>query len=136
MEVGRGGELIVEAAGVPTFKEERILDTVKENPDMVTARAGLDRLCLAYDAGVLAMTVDALDSIEARNSLERMLAAQLAALHMLTMKNAATAASFVAKAADPVSYTHLDVYKRQATTSALLQVPVLGDVVSNPACVA
>jgi hypothetical protein len=69
LEVGRGGELIVEIAEVPTFKEERIRDTVKENPDMITARASQDRLGMAYQAGVLAMTVDALDSIEARNSL-------------------------------------------------------------------
>lgn len=100
LEVGRGGELIVETAEVLTFKEERLRDTVKENPDMLTARAGLDRLGLASDAGVLAMTVDAVDTIEASNSLERMLVGQLAALHALAMKNAATASNFADKAAD------------------------------------
>jgi hypothetical protein len=101
LEVGRGGELIVETVGPTTFREEYLRDTVKESPDMLGARASLDRLGLAADAGVLAMTVDAADTMEARNSLERMLAGQMAALHALAMKNAATAADFAAKAADP-----------------------------------
>jgi hypothetical protein len=101
LEVGRGGELIVETDEVLTFREQRLRDTVKESPDMITAQAGMDRIGLAFDAGVLTMAVDAVDSIQARNSLERMLSGQLAALHMLAMKNAATAASFATKAADP-----------------------------------
>ena len=49
-----------------------------------------------------------------------MLAAQLAALHMLTMKNAATAASSVAKAADPhgnVSMQQCQIANVEATRS-------------------
>lgn len=101
LEVGRGRELIVETARPPTIREGRLRDTVRDDPDMIAARASMARVALADDAGVLAMTVDAADTMEAANSLERMFAAQLAALHSLTMKNAATAASFAAKAADP-----------------------------------
>ena len=107
LEVGRGGELVVETAEPRTFKEDRLLDTVRDSPDMLAARASQDRLGLAFDAGVLALTVDTADTIEAGNSLERMLAGQLAALHMLAMKNAATAASFAMKAGDQHSATPL-----------------------------
>lgn len=101
LEVGRGCELIVETKATPTFAEELCRDTVRDNPDMITARASESRLQLASAAEVLAMTVDLTDTIQARNSLERMLCGQLAALHSLVMKNTATAASFAMKAADP-----------------------------------
>ena len=100
LSVGRGGELIVETAEVLTSKEQRLRDTVKSNPDMLAARASTDRLELAAEAGVLSVAVDAADTIQAANSLEKMLAAQLATLHMLAMKNAVTARTFAEKAAD------------------------------------
>jgi hypothetical protein len=101
LSVGRGGELIVETADAPTFTAELLRDTVKDSPDMITARASMARVELAMGADILAMAVDTADTIRASNSLEKMLAGQLTALHMLAMKNAATAGSFATKAADP-----------------------------------
>jgi hypothetical protein len=100
LAVGRGGELIIETTEAQNPNKELLLDTVKDSLDMVAANASLHRLELAGGADVLAMTVDVADTIRAETSLERMLAGQLAALHMLAMKNAATASSFVNKAAD------------------------------------
>ena len=107
LEVGRGGELIIETAEVLTFKKQRLRDTVKDSLDMLTARASESRLELALEAGVLSMAADAVDTINSENSLERMLATQLAALHMLAMKNAATAASFAATAANQHGGIHM-----------------------------
>src|SRR3954463_16662385 len=87
------GEMIVHGAGgelVPTDSgkgatEWRALDTV-ENPNYVTADASRGRLDLAQQAGALEEALDAADTIEARDSLERMLAHQLATAHVSAMK--------------------------------------------------
>jgi hypothetical protein len=77
-EVGMGGEL------VPTTQDE-LLDTVT-NPDYVTVDASRDRLNLADLAGVLELALDTSDTIGAKNSLEKMLAHQMAVLHRSIMK--------------------------------------------------
>ena len=100
LQVGRGGELIVEAAAVLTFKEQQLRDAVTSHPDMITASARTNRLELAMEAGVLSMAVDAVDTVQPANSLEKMLAAQLATLHMLAMKNAVTARTVADRAVD------------------------------------
>lgn len=100
LQVGRGGELIVEAAAVLTFKEQQLRDAVTSHPDMITASASTNRLELAMEAGVLSMAVDAVDTVQPANSLEKMLAAQLATLHMLAMKNAVTARTVADRAVD------------------------------------
>jgi hypothetical protein len=90
------GEMIVHGAGgelVPTDSgkgaaEWRLLDTV-DNPNYVTADASRGRLDLAQQAGALEEALDAADTIEARDSLERMLAHQLATLHVSAMKMSA-----------------------------------------------
>jgi hypothetical protein len=61
-EIGTGGEL------VPA--EPDLRDTVK-NPDYVTVDASRDRLALASGAGVLEMALDASDTIDSKNSLEK-----------------------------------------------------------------
>ena len=76
-EIGTGGEL------VPTEPELR--DTVK-NPDYVTVDASRDRLALASGAGVLEMALDASDTIDSKNSLEKMLVHQMAVLHRQIMR--------------------------------------------------
>lgn len=76
-EVAIGGEL------VPT--EARLRDTVT-NPDYVTLDASRDRLHLASQAGVLELALDVSDTIDAANSLEKMLAHQMAAVHRALMK--------------------------------------------------
>ncbi len=92
--------MIVEAAAVLTFKEQQLRDAVTSHPDMITASARTNRLELAMEAGVLSMAVDAVDTVQPANSLEKMLAAQLATLHMLAMKNAVTARTVADRAVD------------------------------------
>jgi hypothetical protein len=59
------------------------------DPSYITADASKSRLDLAFDAGVLETGLDAAETIEARNSLEKMMAHQMAAMHSSTMKLAA-----------------------------------------------
>jgi hypothetical protein len=81
---GNGGEMVLlkpeEVSDVPRF-----VDTVRESPDVLTARASRTRLELASKAGVLDLGVDLAQTIKARNSFEKMIAHQLAALHCLAM---------------------------------------------------
>ena len=61
------------------------IDTV-ERPDAVTAAASMDRLKLTDDGiGCVALAVDTAETIQAQNSIEKMLAHQLAAAHKLAM---------------------------------------------------
>ena len=55
-------------------------------PDFVAADASQARLELAKDAGALVGALDAADTIEARDSLERMHAHQMAAVHACAMR--------------------------------------------------
>lgn len=83
---GAGGELVP----MERYAEDAcpiVIDTL-EKPDYVAADASRERLDLLDQAGVLTSALDTADSIEARDSLERMLAHQLATLHASTMKMA------------------------------------------------
>jgi hypothetical protein len=57
-----------------------------ERPDLIAVEASRDRLELANKAGALEMGLDLADTIGAQNSLEKMLAHQLAAVHSSAMK--------------------------------------------------
>ncbi len=81
---GVGGEL-VPTDSCTGAAEWRLLNTV-ENPSYVTADASRARLDLAQEAGALEEALDAADTIQARDSLERMLAHQLATAHVSAMK--------------------------------------------------
>jgi hypothetical protein len=78
-----GGEL------VPAETDHRhggsMRNTVAD-PSYITADASKSRLDLAFDAGVLETGLDAAETIEARNSLEKMMAHQMAAQHSSIMK--------------------------------------------------
>lgn len=95
---GIGGEL------TPSDEENTpaVYDTLKTSPDMLNATASRERLSLAAAAGALVLGTDLAETLQARNSLERMQAHQLAAVHLLMMK-------FSEKAA-----THLDLHTLQA----------------------
>ncbi|MGH1587821.1 hypothetical protein ACRBEV_05050 [Methylobacterium phyllosphaerae] len=82
-----GGELMP-AEDFATGTLPAILDTLA-NPDFVAADASRDRLDLAKNAGALELALDTADTIQAADGLERMLAHQLAATHVATMKTAA-----------------------------------------------
>lgn len=90
---GNGGEAVVEDRKGPT-EQNWIRDTLKERPDMLNAEASGARLELAVAAGSLAMAVDAVESIQAANSLERMLVHQMATAHKVAMQMAAKASDF------------------------------------------
>ena len=57
-----------------------------EHPDILAAEASEARMQLAADAGVLEMAADAAETIQPKNSLERMLAHELAGAHCGAMK--------------------------------------------------
>jgi hypothetical protein len=82
--VGVGGELVPTDCGEGA-REWRLLNTL-DNPTYVTADASRSRLDLAQQAGSLEGALDAAETIEARDSLERMLAHQLATAHTAAMK--------------------------------------------------
>src|SRR5262245_10866832 len=84
-EIGAGGELIDienrwDALGV--------VDTVAD-PDYVTASASRERRELAGAAGSLDLALDAADTIQGQDSLEKMLVHQMAVLHRGMMRAAA-----------------------------------------------
>jgi hypothetical protein len=85
---GRGGEMVLETE---TNRRDKpwLIDTVKDRPDMLAADASVARLDLAAAANTLTMAVDVAETIQAANSLERMLAHQMATAHHLAMTLAA-----------------------------------------------
>jgi len=87
IEVGAAGEMV--PTGERAIDRPDLIDTVRSKPDMVTARASLARLDLVAQTGALNLAVDTAEAIKARNSLEKMLAHQIAAAHGLAMKFAA-----------------------------------------------
>src|ERR1044072_5205243 len=85
-ESGAGGELIdrenrLNALGVG------VVDPVAD-PDYVTASASRERLELANEAGSLDLGLDVADSIQAQDSLEKMLVHEMAVLHRGMMRAA------------------------------------------------
>src|SRR5215831_15269991 len=83
-EIGAGRELIdVENR----WDVPGVVDTVAD-PDYVTASASRERLELANEAGSLDLALDVADSIQAQDSLEKMLVHQMAVLHRGMMKAA------------------------------------------------
>lgn len=87
-DVGAGGELVPASMLAENPRALQFRDTVR-NPDYVSVDASRDRLELAHAAGALESGLDLADSIQAENSLEKMLAHQLAAVHRCSMKMAA-----------------------------------------------
>ena len=81
-EVGIGSELI-------PFGQEgnaRVLRNTIDSPTYVTAGASRARIELASQTGSLELGLDLADTIQAGNSLEKMLAHQLAAAHASSMR--------------------------------------------------
>ena len=78
-----GGELIPD--GEQLAEGANFIDTVK-HPHAVTAEASLERLKLS-DEGIAcaALALDTAESIQAANSVEKMIAHQMAAAHKLAM---------------------------------------------------
>jgi hypothetical protein len=87
-EVGAGGELVPASVCGENSRALEFRDTV-QRPDYVTVDASRDRLELANAAGALEMGLDVAETIGAENSLEKMLAHQLAVAHRSTMEMSA-----------------------------------------------
>jgi hypothetical protein len=116
--VGAGGELI--PAGDQIARGANFIDTVG-HPDAVAAEASMDRLKLADDGiQCVAMAVDAAETIQARNSIEKMLAHQLAAAHKLAMTFAGKARQLVEDEGGPYQQDGIYVVEaaRVANSSA------------------
>jgi hypothetical protein len=108
-EVGAAGEMV--PTSETAMERPDLVDTVRSQPDMLTARASLVRLELAADGGVLDLAVDTAETIRARNSLEKMLAHEIAAAHGLAMKFAAKSSHFLG------NVTSWDTAARQQVSS-------------------
>lgn len=72
---------------VPLAKEKCLHDTLAI-PDLAAVEASLDRSRLLLQSGtdVVAMALDAANAMQAENSLEKMLAHQMAAAHKIAME--------------------------------------------------
>jgi hypothetical protein len=81
-QVGAGGELTITKE--QAIEAPKLINTV-DKPDNITAEASRDRLRLTVDADCTGMALDAAETIQAKNSLEKMLAHQLAIAHKLAM---------------------------------------------------
>jgi hypothetical protein len=86
--VGTGGELV--PIGQDAIDLPGLVDTVR-NPDHTTLVASRERIQLADDAHCYDLAFDAAETIQARNSIEKMLAHQMAATHRHAMKMLAEA---------------------------------------------
>ena len=87
MAVAGGGELL--PAVLDDADMDSALGAIKntvDEPNYITADASRDRIQLAFDAGALESGLDLSESIGAANSLEKMMARQLAATHRASMK--------------------------------------------------
>jgi hypothetical protein len=118
--VGNGGELVVPTnealASIPG-----VISTVQESPDMLTATASRQRLELTGNS--LPMAVDAAESIRPKNSLEKMLAHEMAGAHRLAMLFAEQSASLLERARPqhafgPISQQHSVEAARMANAAA------------------
>ena len=81
VQIGRGGELGTGAAMMTPY-----VDTVRAHPDWLAHDASRERMDLADKANALTMGLDAAETIQASNSLEKMLAHQMAAAHTMAME--------------------------------------------------
>jgi hypothetical protein len=93
-EVGPGGELTPAKGEVSSGKDSELggRDTLKE-PSQINQEASIKRLDYLADAGIYETALDVAESIEPRNSQERMLAHQMALAHDQAFKLSSMAMS-------------------------------------------
>ena len=85
-QVGAGGELVPASILGQNRFCPLLRDTVS-SPDYVSVDASRDRLELAQEAGALETGLDLADTVAAQNSLEKMLAHQMAPLTPKTRRS-------------------------------------------------
>jgi hypothetical protein len=84
-ELVRGAGEVVRSVSGDSDLQPWMVDTLA-NPNMIGVNASEQRLEIAAEAGVLEAAVDAAESVQAANSLERMLCHQMAGAHQAGMK--------------------------------------------------
>lgn len=86
-EIGPGGEVLPAYEEIKDNDEMRMIgrDTLKQ-PSQINQEASISRIDLIAEAGVYESAIDASESINARNSLEKMLAHQMALAHEMSFK--------------------------------------------------
>jgi hypothetical protein len=119
-QVGTGGELTITKE--QAIETPNLVNTV-DKPDNITAEASRDRLRLTVGGDCTGMALDAAETIQAKNSLEKMLAHQLAIAHKLAMTFGKKALGYLNKP-DQGSYDQSNLHivegSRAANTSAKL----------------
>jgi hypothetical protein len=117
IQIGRGGELATGAAMMQPY-----VDTVRAHPDWLVHDASRARMELASETGALAMALDAAETIQARDNVERMLVHELAAAHSLCMRMMAAAGENLAAYKNTGNqYPHRSIEAaRMANTAARL----------------
>jgi hypothetical protein len=119
-QVVTGGELTI--SDEQALESPKLINTVNK-PDSITAEASRDRLELVLDVDCIGLAVDAAETIQAENSLEKMLAHQLATAHKLAMTFAKQALIYLNKPTSrPQEQYDLNAVEgaRAANTSAKL----------------
>jgi hypothetical protein len=79
--VGNGGEIAIGTTAMRPY-----VDTARERPSMLAVDASRQRMELADKAGALTLAIDAAATIEAANSLEKMLVQEMTAAHVMAME--------------------------------------------------
>jgi hypothetical protein len=109
-EMGAGGEIVPHADAFN--RAASYIDTVK-TPSYVTAEASRSRLDLANKAGVLTSALDIADTIDAKDSTEKNLAAQMALLHRVVMEVGTLAISCIERANGCIMAKDREMYSVQ-----------------------
>jgi hypothetical protein len=112
--VGKGGELVPDASGHMGTMGCR--DTVA-SPTYLTVQASRTRLQLAEDCRVLDLALDLSDTINAQNSIEKMIVGQMALLHRVSMKAGAMASDSVERAGMSIDSRYREQHTIQAQRS-------------------
>ena len=107
-QVGAGGELVPASMIGENSRALEYRSTV-ERPDCVAIEASRDRLELADKAGALEMGLDLADTMQADNSMEKMLVHQMAAAHNSAMRMIAVVNRRVESMANTNQLTNMQV---------------------------
>lgn len=120
LKTGAGGEIIP-----PTCLGMPGLENVLKAPDLLSVEATIQRANLADKAGVFELAIETAENVSAKNSIQKMLAHQLAAAHRHSMRLLAESE----KETDPqwsvkkvaLATRLMDTYARAALTLQRLQ---------------
>ena len=117
-QVGAGGELVPASMVGENSRALEYRSTV-DRPDCVAIEASRDRLELADKAGALEMGLDLADTIQADNSMEKMLVHQMAAVHNSAMRMTALVNRRMESMANINQLTMQDVERQNIETCRL-----------------